>query len=672
MRKKNVRNLFVLLGLSLVCAAFSLALVLAGKNAVTDAPVREKDLDGVKVNAVSVADIDGVMNMTAFNYLPNEFAELNETVSGENDGAAPARRGTYRFYIDTLTIEEWTQGVDDKLTHLLRPDGSWHLTMYIPPVFSACSVYVQYENEAYTGAIDRYNIGYYMNFSAPSEFDETVTHKTATQPVFLDIPVSADGKYSRECVVTIHYEADNANFVGLSGRILIGEDAAVRKTVARNRSMLLTGAIIGAASLLLFLFICVLKRSLAFVPQLLYAAGVFSVLFSTCLLFGFTAAPYFLLAVRRLSVGLILAASALYLPKKCGKIPVLYPTVAAAAAAGVLAFLSPFCTGVSAYAAVKAAYAVLAALSIAAVFVFTAFDVYKGRSLGLRLNGAAAGVLTAAALSVGSVPFAALSPVFWLCLFILGVTLVLGFSEFLSAEIRNRYLTTNLEQEVARQTESLQAVLSERDKILLYVSHDMKKTVAGMDEALLDLKQNLSAPALTAKADALLKKTAELKQDFADLGKYGRQNYVAEPSEVLNVSETVRKVTDELRPDCEANGIVLSVALPDTLNVYAKKIALESVVLNLVLNAVEHSFCTHLSVTAVKSKGMCRIDVTDDGRGIATDKNIFEPFVSGAPSEKNTGLGLFLAKAAVESMHGELTYARRDSLTVFSATLPLA
>jgi len=69
---------------------------------------------------------------------------------------------------------------------------------------------------------------------------------------------------------------------------------------------------------------------------------------------------------------------------------------------------------------------------------------------------------------------------------------------------------------------------------------------------------------------------------------------------------------------------------------------------------------------------MCRIDIADDGRGIMTDKNIFEPFVSGDPSEKNSGLGLFLAKSAVESMHGALTFERKDGVTVFSATLPLA
>lgn len=465
----------------------------------------------------------------------------------------------------------------------------------------------------------------------------------------------------------------NENFVGIWGPVLIGEDSAVRGIVAQNRSILLSGAIIGVATLLLFLLICILKRSFSFIPQLLFATGIFSALFSTYMLFGFTTVPYLFSAMRRFSAGFLLFASALYLPKKIGKLPVLYATSAVAAVATVLAFISSFCTSVLAYSAICYTYMALAFICIVVVFAFTVLDIYKNKPLGLRLNTIITGVSVAMALfSDKPVPFIALSPAFWLYLTELVITFVLGLREFISAEIHNRYLTTNLEQEVERQTQNLQNILAERDNILLYVSHDMKKTVVGMNESLTDLRQNLSAPELISKVDYLLQKSAELKKDFVDLGKYGKQNYVTEQSEVVNLSEIVQNVTADLRPDCEANGIILTVTAPETLNVYAKKIALESVIQNLVLNAIEHSYCSNLYVTAVKRKGICRLDIVDDGKGITTDKDVFAPFVSGNPSENNSGLGLFLAKNAIETMHGELTYERKDNLTIFSATLPLA
>ncbi len=668
--RKNRLNLCILLGVFLLSVLLSVVLSLTGDNIIAKTPIRKKELSGISVNAVSIIDVKGVMEMTAFNYLPNEFAGLSDIVGDAHDGEKPARRGTYRFYIDTLSAEEWGQIGD--LDHLLKPDGNWHLTMYLPPIYDASSVFVQFENEATTGTIDRYNINYYLTYSTPDEFDDTVSHKTATQPMFLDIPISSDGKYTKECKVTIHYETTSEVFVGFAGPILIGEDAAVHRIVNGNRTILLIGATVGAGTLLLFLLICILKRAFPFIPQLLFAVGIFSTLFSTCGLFGFTTVPYLVSGIRRFSVGFLLFASALYLPKKIGKVPVLYPIGAAAVAATVLAFVSSFCTSVTAHNTVCYIYMALAVACIVVILGCTARDVYKNKPLGLRLNTVIICVSTVMALfAIRPIPLIMISSAFWLYLGELDITFVLGLREFITAEMHNRYLTANLEQEVARQTQSLQNVLAERDKILLYVSHDMKKTVIGMNDSLTDLKQNLTSPELIAKVEYILQKNAELKKDFAEIGKYGRQNYVAEQSEEVNLSEIVQSVTDDLRPDCEANGIVLTVTVPEILNIYAKKVALQSVILNLILNAIEHSFCSHIIVTAAKRKGMCRLDIIDDGQGITTDKNVFEPFVSGNPSENNSGLGLFLAKNAIETMHGELTYERRDHLTIFSAALPL-
>lgn len=162
--KKRTRNLAVTVCLFVFCLALSIVLNFANQNALKDTPTRKINYGNVSANAVSVMDVKGVMKMTAFNYLPNEFAELDEIVSDENDGGEPARRGTYRFYIDTLTLEEWADS--DSLDHLLETDGNRHLTMYIPPEYSACSVFVQYQNKEYLGSIDRYNIEYYTNFSS--------------------------------------------------------------------------------------------------------------------------------------------------------------------------------------------------------------------------------------------------------------------------------------------------------------------------------------------------------------------------------------------------------------------------------------------------------------------------------------------------------------------------
>lgn len=200
--KKNIRNCLGLALAWLICLAVALGFSLVRLNAIKDTPIRKKEMSEGTVNAVSILDVKGVMKMTAINYLPNEFAGMDTIVTDANTGEAPARRGTYRFYIDTLAIEEMDKA--GELDRLLAPDGDWHLTMYIPPVFSACSIFVQYQIEEYIGSIDRYNVAYFISYSAPSEFDDSVVHESETQPLFIDIPISSDLKYSRECMVTIH------------------------------------------------------------------------------------------------------------------------------------------------------------------------------------------------------------------------------------------------------------------------------------------------------------------------------------------------------------------------------------------------------------------------------------------------------------------------------------
>lgn len=669
--KKNYLHLLILLILALFCVTFSGSLGLLRENYISETPIKVKEISNTTVNTVSILDINKVMKMTSVNYLADEFAGMDEMVSNSNAKQKASKKGTYRFYIDTLLDNEWNNV--KSLDYLLKPDGNWHLTMYIPIIFSSCSVYVQYQNKTYVGSIDKYNIAYYTGFSSVSKYDDSVSHETKTEPLYIDIPISSERKYSRECMVTIHYETDNDNYIGIEDEILIGEDSLIRKMTSTNRSFLFAGAAIGVGTFLMFVFICILKHSLTFIPQLLYATSIFALMFTTYLLFNLSSIPYVLLGIRYFSINIMLLISMLYFPKKIRKIPVFYISIAISSITSLLAFALPLCMNVSVHSFLYVFYMALTIINIVIVAALSAYDILKGKSLGLRLNGIIACFLASSLFTNNKIlPLIVLSEKYWLCIIMLCITIVLGFSEFTSIEIRNRYLTTNLENEVEKQTLSLQNVLNERDKLLLYISHDMKKTAVVMYSSLIDLKQSLIGKEYTEKINYILQKSEELKKDFADVGKYGKQNYIAEQSKILDLSQMIYRVTDDLRPDCEANGIILNVTFPDKLYVYAKERALESVIINLILNAIEHSYCSNLDVIVSKKKGICKIDIIDDGKGITIDKNIFDPFVSENTTENNSGLGLFLAKTAIESMHGTLTYERKNNLTIFSATLPLA
>ncbi|MFE1597960.1 sensor histidine kinase [Methylobacterium sp. ID0610] len=102
--------------------------------------------------------------------------------------------------------------------------------------------------------------------------------------------------------------------------------------------------------------------------------------------------------------------------------------------------------------------------------------------------------------------------------------------------------------------------------------------------------------------------------------------------------------------------------------------ALAQVITNLVTNAVVHGFAEgtpgSITVTATREEGWVRIEVADDGRGIAAAdrERIFDPFFTTARHRGSSGLGMHIVynlvtgrlqgRIAIESREGEGTRVR--------------
>ena len=96
------------------------------------------------------------------------------------------------------------------------------------------------------------------------------------------------------------------------------------------------------------------------------------------------------------------------------------------------------------------------------------------------------------------------------------------------------------------------------------------------------------------------------------------------------------------------------------------------VVDNLVRNAIDASpRGGRVRVLLEADPNEARIVVEDQGAGVpaAREGELFEPFFTLKPD--GTGLGLFMSRALVAAQGGRLTYAHRDSSTLFTVALPL-
>lgn len=141
--------------------------------------------------------------------------------------------------------------------------------------------------------------------------------------------------------------------------------------------------------------------------------------------------------------------------------------------------------------------------------------------------------------------------------------------------------------------------------------------------------------------------------------------YVSKPEsrepERFEVNACVGDCVDLLGSRFERAGIRLEVQLaPGPFNMVGQSVGLKRAIINVLTNAKQASPSGRtVTVKTLPEGGAVVITVEDEGPGIKKDeiKRLFEMFVTGRPD--GIGLGLYLAKAAVENCGGTISAENR-------------
>lgn len=124
----------------------------------------------------------------------------------------------------------------------------------------------------------------------------------------------------------------------------------------------------------------------------------------------------------------------------------------------------------------------------------------------------------------------------------------------------------------------------------------------------------------------------------------------------IDVADLLRQELAALAPKAMARGVELSLESPDALMHPLERHALQSIVQNLVGNAIEYVGASgHVLVELGERAGTLTLTVADDGPGIAPDEqaHIFERFRRGAGQQSaGSGLGLAIVRQAAARMNG--------------------
>ena len=222
-----------------------------------------------------------------------------------------------------------------------------------------------------------------------------------------------------------------------------------------------------------------------------------------------------------------------------------------------------------------------------------------------------------------------------------------------------------------------------RRELIADVSHELRTpltAIKGYSEGLMDgvlPANNESFQQIRKEADRMQRLVADLQE----LSSVEAEGFAVHPRP-LSLSGLERAMSKQLGGQFEEKGVALRFEIsPNFPDVLADEDRLMQILLNLLGNAMQYTPAGgRVQVSAARADGEVRVEVTDNGMGIAAEHLplIFNRFYrvdkSRSRSGGGSGIGLTIAKRLVEA-HGGRLWVTSEGLgkgSTFSFTLPIA
>lgn len=233
-------------------------------------------------------------------------------------------------------------------------------------------------------------------------------------------------------------------------------------------------------------------------------------------------------------------------------------------------------------------------------------------------------------------------------------------------------LTHKLEEMVKLRTEELNKYASElekanktKDKFFSIISHDLRnpiQSISSISEFLYNNRNELSSSELDDMLIQIKNSSITLYNLIENLLEWSRiqTNRMEYKLENFNLYENIKSVVSILESNANQKEIEFIIDA-GRINVYADKTSVDSILLNLISNAIKFSYPKgKIIISAEENEKDVKVCIKDNGIGISKEE-IEKIFLldtkftkSGTAGEKGTGLGLVLCKEHIERNGGNL------------------
>ena len=240
-----------------------------------------------------------------------------------------------------------------------------------------------------------------------------------------------------------------------------------------------------------------------------------------------------------------------------------------------------------------------------------------------------------------------------------------------------------VEAEILSKTEELQKVNAEKDKFFSIIAHDLRSPLCGfmgLTEILAENSLKIPTEELHKLALAMKNSATNVFRLLGNLLEWSRmqRGLTVFTPELLLLNSVISESLIPITEDAIKKDIRIIFEIPDDIFVLADKNMLESIIRNLVSNAIKFtSNGGKIIVSAqLSSEKMVNISIMDTGIGMNKEMiaNLFcldaNTNRKGTDGEYSTGLGLIISKDLIEKNGGELLIESEEGKgSLFKLTL---
>ncbi|HVU23846.1 MAG TPA: sensor histidine kinase [Opitutus sp.] len=209
-----------------------------------------------------------------------------------------------------------------------------------------------------------------------------------------------------------------------------------------------------------------------------------------------------------------------------------------------------------------------------------------------------------------------------------------------------------LETEVRERTRELESITADKDRMITVLGHDLRGPLTGLTQSAEQLAADPAPGGLRAFAADAAATGRQLLLLIEDLALWARLRSTGRQVTTCGLLALISPAVAVHRETAKHRGIELVVDAPETLRVATELVPAQTLVRNLVDNAVKHAR-QRVEIVAGAAGDAVRLHVRDDGPGLPADVAAWLANETGAAPE-GRGLGLRLCAEISRAMGAHL------------------